>query len=292
MYQEKPKKHDDSEEAVLQTEDTLVIEQTEHGSVSVGPEKPQKGDVVTITPAPEEGYITEKVIVTGPDGETIEVVSHEDGTYTFVQPDGKATITVTFQKMAETPECPRDESCPMADFSDLDRDAWYHDGIHYCLEEGLMVGIGENTFAPNGTSTRAMIVAILWRMEGSPEAGASISYDDVKTGDWYAEAVRWADEEDVVAGYGNGLFGPNDPITRQQLAAILWRYMGSPVSDGSLSAFVDQKEISGWALPAMTWAVEQGLMVGDDGNRLNPQGQATRAEAATMLMHFCAYREK
>ena len=155
-----------------------------------------------------------------------------------------------------------------------------------------MVGIGENTFAPNDASTRAMIVAILWRMEGSPEAGASINYDDVKTGDWYAEAVRWADEEDVVAGYGNGLFGPNDPITRQQLAAILWRYMGSPVSDGSLSAFVDEKEISGWALPAMTWAVEQGLMVGDDGNRLNPQGQATRAEAATMLMHFCAYREK
>ncbi len=204
--------------------------------------------------------------------------------FTFVQPAGKVTIAVTFQKITNTSDCPRDENCPVSDFSDTDRNAWYHDGVHYCVENNLMVGTGETTFAPNAATTRGMIVTILWRMEGSPIVGGAMEYDDVKVGDWYCEAVRWADSAGVVTGYGNGKFGPNDPVTREQMATMLWRYAGSPNVDGSLTAFVDGEQTREWARSAVTWTVEQGLIVGVGDHRLDPRGQTTRAQTSTILM--------
>ena len=266
------------------------IEQPEHGSVSIEPSKPQKGDEVTITPTPEDGYTVDEVIVTGPGGEAVEVTPNGDGSYTFTQPARKVTITVTFRQIADAADCPRDESCPMADFSDTDLHAWYHDGIHYCLEHGLMVGTGKHTFEPNTSTSRGMLVTILWRLEGSPVVDASMAYSDVKPEDWYGQAVGWGDQSGVVTGYGNGQFGPNDPITREQMAAMLWRYVGSPAVDGSLSSFVDGGQTSDWARTAMIWAVEQGLITGVGHDRLNPQGQATRAEAATILMRLIENR--
>lgn len=262
------------------------IVQPEHGTVTVSPKNPQKGDKVTITTTPEDGYTVDTVKVTDTNGKIVEVTPNDDGTYTFVQPSGKVTITVTFRQMTDTSDCPRDESCPMAPFTDADRSAWYHDGIHYCVEHGLMVGTGKTTFSPNNTTTRGMIVTILWRQEGSPLVSTSLDYDDVKPEDWYGEAVRWADSAGVVTGYGNGKFGPNDPITREQMAAMLWRYAGSPKANGSLSSFADGAQTSSWAQPAMIWAVEQGLIAGVGNDRLKPGGQATRAQAATILMRF------
>ena len=130
-----------------------------------------------------------------------------------------------------------------------------------------------------------MLVTILWRLAGAPEADSAL-FDDVAAQAWYAAAVNWAAAGDVADGYGGGRFGPEDPITREQMAAMLWRYAGRPESDGSLSAFTDSGQVSGWAAEAMTWAVEQGLITGVGGGRLNPQGQASRAEAATILMRF------
>ena len=262
------------------------VEQPEHGSVTVSPSSPQKGDTVTITPVPEDGYVVDQVLVTGPNGQPVEVPPNGDGSYTFTQPAGTVTITVTFRPRNGISDCPRDESCPMAPFTDADPLAWYHDGVHYCVEKGLMVGTGESTFSPNIATTRAMIVTILWRLEGSPVVSDAIDYDDVKPEDWYGEAVRWADSAGVVTGYSPEKFGPNNPITREQMAAMLWRYVGSPQAAGSLTAFVDGEQTSDWAQPAMCWAVDQGLIDGVGDDRLVPRGQATRAQAATILMRF------
>ena len=262
------------------------IEEPEHGSVTISPKNPEKGDQVTITPTPDDGYAVDTVIVTDPNGKEVAVTPNDDGTYTFVQPSGKVTVTVTFRKLNSVSDCPRDENCPMTPFTDADRNAWYHDGVHYCVEHGLMMGTSQTTFAPNTVTTRGMIVTILWRLEGSPIVGASLDYDDVKAEDWYGEAVRWADSVGVVTGYGNGKFGPNDTITREQMATMLWRYAGSFKVDGSLSSFTDGAQTSSWAQPAMIWAVEQGLITGVGNDRLEPRGQATRAQAATILMRF------
>lgn len=262
------------------------IVQPEHGTVTASPKNPQKGDKVTIAITPENGYTVDTVTVTDVNGKIVEVTPNNDGTYTFVQPSGKVTITVTFRKMTDTSDCPRDESCPMAAFTDADRSAWYHDGVHYCVEHGLMMGTSETTFSPNSATTRGMIVTILWRLEGSPLVSTALDYDDVKPEDWYGEAVRWADDAGVVTGYGSGKFGPNNPITREEMAAMLWRYAGSPKSDGSLSSFVDEAQTNDWAQPAMIWAVEQGLITGIGNDRLEPREQATRAQAATILMRF------
>ena len=174
----------------------------------------------------------------------------------------------------------------MAAFTDLSRDAWYHNGVHYCLENGLMAGTGETVFSPNHSTTRGMIATILWRMEGSPIEDGPMDYSDVKPGDWYGQAVVWADSAGVVAGYGNGKFGPDDSITREQMAVMLWRYAGSPDADGSLSSFEDGDQTSDWAQRAMIWAVDQGLITGTGNNLLDPQGLATRAQAATTLMQL------
>lgn len=268
------------------------IEQPEHGSVTTSPSNPQKGDKVTITPRPEEGYTVDEVIVTGPDGKPAAVTPNGDGTYTFVQPGGKVTITVTFRQTTDTSDCPRDERCPMAEYSDTDMSAWYHDGVHYCLENGLMVGISETTFAPHAATTRSMLVTTLWRLEGSPMVGGATDYSDIVRGAWYEQAVRWADSTGVATGYGNGKFGPDDPITREQMALMLWHYVGSPEVGGSLSSFADGTQTSDWAQTAMLWAVEQGLIAGADDDRLNPQGQATRAETATILMRLAETMEQ
>ncbi len=262
------------------------IEQTEHGSVTASPENPEKGDQVTITPTPDEGYTVDEVIVTDSAGKPVAAIPNDDGTYTFTQPTGEVTITVIFRQMTAISDCSRDERCPMAAFSDTELEAWYHDGVHYCLENGLMLGTDKTIFEPDAATTRGMIVTILWRLAGSPMVNYPMDYEDVSLEDWYGKAVCWADSTGVITGYGNGKFGPDDPITREQMAAMLWRYAGNPKAEGSLSSFVDGAQTSHWAQPSMLWAVDQGLITGIGHSQLVPQGQATRAQAATILMRF------
>ena len=268
------------------TENAPNVSASEHGSVTVFPNLPTTGTVVTVTPKPDEGYTVDRITVTDASGEPVEVRPNGDGTYSFTQPSGAVTITVSFRLLTDASECPRDASCPMSGYTDLDMGAWYHDGIHYCLDEGLMDGVGMGLFAPNATTSRAMIVTILWRLQGSPEAEAAEMFTDVAPGDWYADAIAWAASEGVAEGYEDGSFRPNDAITREQLAAMLWRYAGKPEAEDALSVFTDGADTSGWAQQAMSWAVARGLITGVDSDSLSPKGQATRAQTATILMRF------
>ena len=263
-----------------------VLDESENGSFTLSPSRPAKGQTVTISPKPDEGFRVESITIIDRNGNEVTVTPNADGTYTFIQPNGSVTITVTFREHTSVTECPRDESCPMAAFTDLSLDAWYHNGVHYCLGNGLMAGTGETVFSPDQSTTRGMIATILWRLEGSPIEDGPMDYSDVKPGDWYGQAVVWADSAGVVAGYGNGKFGPDDSITREQMAVMLWRYAGSPDADGSLSSFMDGDQTSDWAQQAMIWAVDQGLITGTGNNLLDPQGLATRAQAATILMQL------
>lgn len=179
-------------------------------------------------------------------------------------------------------------------FNDVPEGAWYEDAAAYVYKHGLMAGTSATTFAPDVTTSRAMIATILWRMAGSPVVNYAMNYTDVAQGQWYSEAVRWATSEGVVTGYGNGLFGTNDPITREQFATMLWRYAQtedydvSVGEDTNILSYTDVADLSEYAIPAMQWAVGAGVINGTgDGSTLTPQGQATRAQAAVMLMRFC-----
>ena len=179
-------------------------------------------------------------------------------------------------------------------FTDVPEGAWYEDAAAYVYKHGLMAGTSATTFAPDVTTSRAMIATILWRMAGSPVVNYAMNYTDVAQGQWCSEAIHWATSEGVVTGYGNGLFGTNDPITREQLATMLWRYAqteGYDVSIGentNILSYTDVANLSEYAIPAMQWAVGAGIINGTgDGSTLTPQGQATRAQAAVMFMRFC-----
>ena len=154
-----------------------------------------------------------------------------------------------------------------------------------------MSGTGEGIFSPNLTTTRGMVVTILWRLEGSPETAGGTDFPDVGPSAWYRQAVRWASDQGIVAGYESGLFGPDDVMTREQLAAVLYqyaRYKGyDTTASGELSGYQDADQISSYALAAMEWANGAGLITGTDAGTLNPRGGTTRAEAAVILMQFC-----
>ena len=153
-----------------------------------------------------------------------------------------------------------------------------------------MNGYGDSRFGPNDDLSRAQFAQILFNKEGRPVVNYQMDFSDVTGEAWYTEAVRWAASQGIVRGYGNGTFGPNDPITREQLAVMLWRYAGSPAASGELN-FDDVDEISGHALEALRWAVENGILNGYGDGRLGPQGRATRAQAARMLKNFIEDQE-
>lgn len=177
-------------------------------------------------------------------------------------------------------------------FQDVPSDHWANEAVQYVYEEGLMDGVGPTTFAPGGTLTRAMFVTILGRQDGVAEDSQGENpFTDVADGQWYTPYVTWAAQEDIVGGYGDNRFGPTDPITREQMAAILYRYAqykGYDTSEtGSLDTFPDAGEVSEYAVAPMEWTVGTGLIAGMEDNTLRPQGTATRAQAATLLMRFC-----
>ncbi|MBQ3404252.1 MAG: carbohydrate-binding domain-containing protein [Oscillospiraceae bacterium] len=177
------------------------------------------------------------------------------------------------------------------DYYDVDSGSWYADAVRNVTEKGLMNGVAEDKFDPQGTTTRAMIVTILYRLEGEPEVEGENAFDDVEEGQWYTDAVVWANSNEIVNGYGEGKFGPTDNITREQFAAILYRYAqfkGYDVSvgeDTNILSYNDASDISEWAMPAMQWACGAGLMQGDN-NSLLPGDNATRAQAAALFMRF------
>ena len=188
-----------------------------------------------------------------------------------------------------------DEKSHALPFEDVGTDAWYSDAVAYVYRNGLMSGTSGSTFSPDAAITRAQLVTILWRMAGSPQVNGLMDFDDVSQDAYYTEAVRWAASEGIAGGYGNGLFGSDDPITREQMAAILYRFaqhMGYDVSigeDTNILSYTDALDVSGYAVAALQWACGAGIIRGTgDGSTLTPQGGATRAQAAVILTRFCA----
>ena len=196
-------------------------------------------------------------------------------------PNGQVTITATF---VET-EAPVGEP-----FLDVNEGDWFYDAVAYAYENGLMDGVGGNRFAPNSATTRAQLVTILYRMEGQPAVSGDLPFTDVETGTWYTNAVLWAAQNGIVNGVTDTTFAPGDEITRQQLVTILYRYAEAKGYDVSasadLSGYPDAGQVQDYAQPAMAWAVAKGIVEGMDGN-LNPAGNASRAQIATILMRFC-----
>lgn len=188
-----------------------------------------------------------------------------------------------------------EHDCPCDDYSDLDKNEWYHEGVDMMLENGYMNGVGAGRFDPDGATTRAMIVTILWRMEGEPEPQADNPFTDVKANEWYTTAIAWAAENEVVNGVGYGRFEPDERITREQMATILYRYASYCGADTSaraaLSGFPDGGKLSAWAEDAMRWAVAGQIINGSDGYLL-PQGDATRAQVAAILYRSMALLSK
>lgn len=167
-------------------------------------------------------------------------------------------------------------------FSDVEATAWYADAAVYCRDNGLMNGTSDATFSPDQATSRAMLVTILYRQAGSPTVSEAPPFSDTPADAWYAAALSWAAENGVIGGYADGRFGPSDPVTRQQMAAILWRYAGSPAA-GSGESFADQSAISPYAVSAVAWAEAEGIIRGSAGNRFDPHGSATRAQTAAIL---------
>ena len=191
------------------------------------------------------------------------------------------------------PSKPSDEDKPEEPdepFIDVDENDWFYDAVTYVYSEGMMDGVSDTQFAPNSNLTRGMVVTMLYRLEDEPRVTGSSGFDDVASGAWYADAVTWAAENGIVNGVSDAEFAPNDNITREQLAAILYRYAEYNDYDVSgrddLSEFTDRNSISGYALDAMRWAVDEGLITGITDTTIEPQGTATRAQAATMFMRF------
>ena len=175
-------------------------------------------------------------------------------------------------------------------FDDVTKGDWFYKDVEYVYNEGIMDGVSKREFAPNETLTRAMIVKILYRIEGEPAGYRSSDFNDVESGRWYTGAVAWAAEKEIVKGYGNGKFGPNDPVTREQLAAILYRYTqykgwSTTAASGSLKGFADAASVSSYAVDAMNWAVDEGLLKGAN-NKLSPKSNATRAQVAAIIHRY------
>ena len=176
-------------------------------------------------------------------------------------------------------------------FTDVAEGTWYADAVNYVYQQGLMTGTSEDRFSPDVTTNRAMLVTILYRLEGSPAVSGGVSFPDVAAGQWYADAVAWASANGIVNGYDNGSFGPDDTITREQMATIFYRYASYKGYDmsasASLNGYSDAAKVSHYAADAMGWAIGAGLITGTSDTTLPPAGSATRAQAAVILTRFC-----
>lgn len=260
-----------------------VPSRVEGGSVRVSPSRAIRGQTVTITVSPNAGYELDRIAVYDSDGDSVELKRESGTKYTFRMPQGQVEIAVSFARIADQPAA--------ADaFTDVSGGDWYYDAVTYVLDTGIMSGVSETEFAPNATLTRAMAAQMLWALEGKPAVSSGMRYDDVSAGSWYGEAVRWISGQGFMSGYSDAAFGPNDPLTREQLCLILYNYAkwaGYDISGGAvLSGYADADSASAWAVGALEWAVDAGLISGRGGNTLAPAGTATRAEIAQIFMNF------
>lgn len=255
-----------------------------NGGVNASPSNAEKGATITITLSPDKGYKLDKLTVTDGSGKTVSTVKKSDTVYTFTMPASAVKVGVSYVKATETPSETK--------FNDVSANDWFASAVDYVTGKGMMNGTADNTFSPKANTTRGMVVTVLYRLENQPSTSAA-SFTDVASGAYYANAVAWANANGIVSGYGSGKFGPNDKVTREQLAAILYRYAQykkydvSVGEDTNILSYDDAQSISTYAIPAIQWACGAGVVTGKSGSKLDPKGNATRAEVAAMLMRFC-----
>lgn len=263
------------------TEYAVTVSTADNGSVAVSPKNAEKGDTVTVTVTPDEGYVLESLTVTDKDGDKVSTTKGEDGKYTFTMPGSTVTVKAVFAEEGTVSELP---------FEDVKVEQWFYEAVKYVYDNELMNGISATEFNPNGLLTRGTIAQVLFNLEGA-DADAAAVFDDVPADAWFADAVNWAAANNIVTGYGDGTFGPDNNITREQMAAILYRYAqfkGYDVSaKGDLTAFTDGDNVSEWATDALAWCVGAKLINGRDNGTVDATGTATRAEIAQIFMNFC-----
>ena len=263
----------------------IVIPSDLKDTVKSDKTKASEGETVTLTVSGGA-----EPVLSAKNGKTVALTNLGGGKFSFKMPASE--VTVSLKTSGETKPCDGGANCPARPYTDVDTAQWYHASVDYVLTNGIMNGTSATTFVPNGQLTRGMLVQILYNLEGKPQGGAA-AFDDVASSAWYAKAVGWAAENKIVGGYGDGRFGPNDAVTREQTAAILYRYAqskGVDVSvgeDTNILSFTDAQSISEYAIPAMQWAVGAGVLTGKGGGRLDPTGTATRAEIAAIMQRCC-----
>ena len=264
---------------------SVTADKTENGSISVSPKSASTGSTVTITVTPDAGYELEKLTVTDSKGNEVALTPAGQNRYTFTMPGSNVEIKASF-KPAET-----------ITFTDVAEGAYYYDAVLWAAEQGITNGTGNGKFSPDAPCTRAHSVTFLWRYEKEPAEGENI-FTDVEDDTWYAKAVAWAAKNAIVDGIGGGRFDPEANVSREQLATILFRYAKTLGLDTEAKAdfagFEDGDKVSSWAADAMSWAVAEGIIAGSkDGGKLylDPQGDATRAQVALMLMRFLQNEE-
>ena len=278
----------------------ITIINPKNGEVSVSDDWAYEDDKITLTITPDDGYEVDKIEIVDDEGDKIDAkkVDDEDNKYTFRMANCDVTVTVTFKEEGKTTEDTDKEEdkddetteTTKLNFTDVKETDWFFKGVEYVVDKGVMSGVSENQFDPSGKLTRAMLVQMLYNMESRPACDAENAFMDVPVGQWYTDAVIWANDEKIVSGMGDGLFAPNMEITREQMVAMLYnyaKYKGYDVTaSADLSAFADTASVSAWAQPAMQWAVAEGYISGMGDSQLAPQGTATRAEIASVIMRF------
>ncbi len=256
----------------------VTVEKPTHGTLTADRTTAAEGDSVTVTATPDKGYVLDRLTVETDKGGTVRTTPTSGDRHRFTMPDRAVTVSATFRAAEQLP------------FTDVRTGDWWYPNVLYVYEKGLMTGTSQTTFSPQATTTRGMIVTILHRLAGSPGAGG-MPFADVAAGQYYAVPIAWAASTGIVNGYDAAHFGPNDPITREQMAAILYRYAGRMGYDttalGDPSQFRDSGRIHAYAWTPLAWANGRGLINGKGDGVLDPTGQATRAEVAAILQRFC-----
>ncbi len=264
----------------------ITVELADHGKAEADRTYATAGSTVTLTATPDSGYALNTLTAADSRGNEIKLAAQGGGEYTFTMPSSDVTVKAAFAPLpAEA--CDGGADCPSRSFTDLETvGAWYHEAVDYILRNGMMDGYSPTRFGADDNLSRAQLAQILYNRAGKPAVAGSSAFSDVPLGQWYTPAITWAAAGGIVGGYGNGLFGPDDNITREQLAVMLWRYAGSPAAAGDELRFTDTDEASGYALEALRWAVGNGIMSGYGNGLLNPTGLTTRAQAAQVLKNL------
>lgn len=255
----------------------VAVSDGAHGSVTVSPKSASKGSTVTVTVTPDKGYTLETLSVTDRNGSALNLTDKGGGQYTFTMPSGPVTVAATFM----------DDNTMLNFFVDVPAGAYYYDAVLWAAEGGIVTGTDAVHFSPDASCTRTQLVAFLWRASGKPVVNYAMNFNDVDSGTYYAEAVRWAASEKVAEGTTAETFAPDAAVTRAQMVTMLYRFakaqgMGTTQGGMAIREFDDFDAVPAYALEAMDWAVNAGVLKGDN-NRLLPQDNCTRAQIVTML---------